>query len=94
LQKTPTLATSPSQPLVIFDLSRKRPSSATNDHFSFFAGNSVLANVFDVPLIPAEFHELLMQENDLGVKRSFSSYQAPLDRPLAKPYLPHRFPAI
>src|SRR5207302_430483 len=67
LQKTSTLGTSPSQPFLIFDFSGKRFSSATNDHFSFFPRNSMFGDMLDVPLISAEFHELLMQENNLGV---------------------------
>jgi hypothetical protein len=56
LEETTSLPSTPYQPFVIFQLSRKRSSGATNHQFCLSGRNSVLADVIDIPVIPSEDH--------------------------------------
>lgn len=51
----------PNEPFVVFDLPGKRTLRAADDGFRVSGRNAVLGDVLDVPLVPTEVHELLMQ---------------------------------
>ncbi len=78
LEETTATSWTPYQPFVVFQLSRKRSPSATNHQFRIFGRNSVPPDMIDIPVIPAEDPELVMQEiillvngNPVSLPRSF-----------------------
>src|SRR5262249_52334738 len=63
LQESTSTAATPDKPLIVFNFSRKRIRRVANNCFRFFRRNSVASDMFDVPAVPAEVHDLFMQEN-------------------------------
>ena len=61
LQEAMAVPSSPNEPLVILDAAWKRAFGRLHRSFRFFRQNAVSSNVLDVPIVPTEVHDLLMQ---------------------------------
>ena len=61
LEEAAAYTAAPYQPFVVLDPARIRPSSVTDSHLGLFRRNPVLVDMFDVPVVPTEVPDLIMQ---------------------------------
>jgi hypothetical protein len=61
LKKPPALSSAPDKPFIIFNPPWERTSRPEHHDFSLLWKDPMSTHMVDVPVIPAEVHELIMQ---------------------------------
>lgn len=69
LEEPPASTPAEHEPFVLFDPPGIGLSCSSDDDFGFLGRDTVLGDGLAVPRLPAEIHELLMQENPAPVNR-------------------------